>query len=63
MNPSRAFTPAEDALIRQAHAGRMHMRDLSRALRAGLGAIYRRMEELDLPRRKRDPRSVWRRAA
>lgn len=60
MNPRRTFSPAEDALIRSAHSGCLPMRELSRRLGAGYGAIYRRMEEIDLPRRKPDARSPWR---
>lgn len=63
MSARRIFTPAEDAVIRGAHAGNMHMRKVAKALNAGLGQIYRRMEELDLPRRKPDGRSCWRQAA
>lgn len=63
MSVRRTFTPAEDAVIRGAHAGQNHMRKVAKALNAGLGAIYRRMEELDLPRRKPDGRSPWRHAA
>jgi hypothetical protein len=52
----RSFNPAEDTLIREAHAGQIHMRDLARALRTSYGAIYRRMNELGLSRRKPDAR-------
>lgn len=63
MRQRRIFSPAEDAVIRGAHAGQMHMRKVAHALNAGLGQIYRRMEELDLPRRKPDARRVWRMVA
>lgn len=56
MNPPRQFTPAEDAIIRAAHAGQMAMREASAQLRCGSGAIYRRMDELGLPRRRADCR-------
>ena len=63
MMARRTFTTTEDDMIRRAHAGEIHMRDLARHLRTSYGAIYRRMEEMDLPRRKPDPRSIWMKAA
>lgn len=59
MMAARKFTAAEDAMIRRAHAGHIHMRDLARQMRTSYGAIYRRMEEMDLPRRKPDARRIW----
>ncbi len=52
----RILTADEDAMIREAHQGKLHMRELARKLRCSYEVIYRRMEELDLPRRKPDPR-------
>lgn len=63
MNRPRTFTAAEDAIIRATHAGQIHMRDAARQLGAGYGAIYRRMEQLDLPRRKPHPARIGRAAA
>lgn len=57
--PPRDFTLKEDEMIRQAHAGEIKMIDLARALRASLKTIYRRMEQIDLPRRRPDNRSQW----
>jgi len=56
MNPPRRFTPAEDKIIRIAHAGEMPIRVAAARLRCGNDAIYRRMDELGLPRRRADSR-------
>lgn len=46
-----------DALIRQAHAGKIYMRELRAQLRWDYRKIYRRMAELGLPYRKPDCRT------
>jgi hypothetical protein len=57
MTPRRIFTAEEDALIRRAHAGELHMRELRTRLRTDLLRVYRRMAELGLPYRKPDRRT------
>lgn len=56
MNPPRRFTAAEDKIIRAAHAGEISMRVAAARLRCGNDTLYRRMDELDLPRRRADSR-------
>lgn len=53
----RMFSSQEEELMRRAHRGGMHMRQLCAELRAGSGTIYRHMAALGLGYRKPDCRT------
>lgn len=48
----RILTAEEDELIRKAHRGEIGIREAARTLRCSNEIIYRRWEELRLPRRR-----------